>query len=307
MSFFILNSCLTCEVCVQFPANNDEHNNRRLSNGDSAKRQSWMSPLEFKRVAFSNEIQFEVDRTRVDGNMIKRMASGGDTVEVRTNFKDEVRKKLQSTMFLCCNDFPPVSPEDAYSTLEVFKFGTTFVDRKEMEERGEACPAHWAAKDDSIKQWIKQPDVIDAFTLLVLSHYKSERQYIPVSVKADTAMFKGPVGVQAIDRVAEIVKHEESETSIVFIDEIKIAMQDAGFAKISSQQISTHIQQLYGRLSCPPLYGQYTKEGKRSHGFNRIRLETVTGFDAGREVRNKRFAERMELCHDIRKKAALVQ
>ena len=61
-----------------------------------------MSPLEFKRVAFSNEIQFEINRTKVDGNMVKRMASGGDTVEVRTNYKDEVRKKLQSTMFLYC-------------------------------------------------------------------------------------------------------------------------------------------------------------------------------------------------------------
>jgi hypothetical protein len=48
----------------------------RLSNGDCAKRQSWMSPLEFKRVAFSNEVQFEINRTKVDGNMVKRMASG---------------------------------------------------------------------------------------------------------------------------------------------------------------------------------------------------------------------------------------
>ena len=32
--------------------------------GDAAKAQSWMSPLEFKRVAFSNEIQLQGGRAR---------------------------------------------------------------------------------------------------------------------------------------------------------------------------------------------------------------------------------------------------
>jgi hypothetical protein len=53
-----------------------------MSNGDTAKKQSWMSSLEFKRIAFSNEIQFQAGVTKVDGNLVKRMASGGDTVEV---------------------------------------------------------------------------------------------------------------------------------------------------------------------------------------------------------------------------------
>ena len=263
-----------------------------------------MSSLEFKRVAFSNEIQFDIDRTKVDGNMIKRMASGGDTVEVRTNFKDEVRKKLQSTMFLCCNDFPSVSPEDAYSSLEVFKFKTTFVEKNEMDARGEACPNHWTAKDDSIKQWIKQPQVIDAFTLLILQSYAIGRSSVPPCVKTDTLMFKGPVGVKSIDRVAEVVKYEDNDESIAFTDEMKLAMLEAGFPKISSQQISTHILQLYGKLQRPPVYGQYTKSGKRSHGFNRIRLDSVTAFDAGSEVRKKRFAERVEMCQEIRKRAS---
>jgi hypothetical protein len=208
-------------------------------------------------------------------------------------------------MFLCCNDFPPVSPEDAYSTLEVFKFKTTFVDKSDIDDRGEeACPKHWATKDDSIKQWIKRDEVIDAFTLLVLEAYQSKRLIMPACVKADTLMFQGPVGVQSIDRVAEIVKYTDDSKSIVFTDEIKMAMQEAGFGKLSSQQINTHIQQLYGRLQNQPVHGQYTKSGKRSHGFNRVRIEPVTAFDAGKEVRNKRFAERIEMCQEIRKKKA---
>ena len=114
-----------------------------------------MSSLEFKRVAFSNEIQFDINRTKVDGNMVKRMASGGDEVEVRTNYKDETRKRLQSTMFLYCNDFPSVAPDDAYTTLEVFRFRTTFVEQRELDERKEACPSNWMAQDNDIKTWIR--------------------------------------------------------------------------------------------------------------------------------------------------------
>ena len=127
----------------------------RMVDGDAAKKQSWMSSLEFTRIAVSNEIQFQTEYHKVDGNMIKRLASGGDTVEVRTNYKDEVRKKLQCTMFLCCNEFPPVSPVDTYETLEVINFRTTFENKEEIDARGDSCPAHWAPRDDDIKRWIQ--------------------------------------------------------------------------------------------------------------------------------------------------------
>jgi hypothetical protein len=55
-------------------------------------------------------------------------------------------------------------------------------------------------------------------------------------------------------------------------------------------------------LSRPPVYTQYTKVQTRSYGFNRIRIEQVTAFDAGREMHNKRFAERMEMCLEIKNK-----
>jgi hypothetical protein len=261
-----------------------------------------MSPLEFKRVAFSNEIQFEINRTKVDGNMVKRMASGGDTVEVRTNYKDEVRKKLQSTMFLYCNDFPSVAPDDAYSTLEVFRFRTTFVEQRELDERKEACPSHWMAQDNDIKTWIRKPEVLDAFTRIVLDSYQTARLTMPDIVREDTLHFKGPAAEKPIDRVASVVKYVDDDDSVCFVDEIKIALQEAGFSQFSSQQVITYVTQLFGMLSRPPVYRQYTKVQTRSYGFNRVKIEQVTAFDAGREMRNKRCAERMEMCMEIKNK-----
>jgi hypothetical protein len=261
-----------------------------------------MSPLEFKRVAFSIEIQFEINRTKVDGNMVKRMASGGDTVEVRTNYKDEVRKKLQSTMFLYCNDFPSVAPDDAYSTLEVFRFRTTFVEQRELDERKEACPSHWMAQDNDIKTWIRKPEVLDAFTRIVLDSYQTARLTMPDIVREDTLHFKGPAAEKPIDRVASVVKYVDDDDSVCFVDEIKIALQEAGFSQFSSQQVITYVTQLFGMLSRPPVYRQYTKVQTRSYGFNRVKIEQVTAFDAGRELRNKRFAEKMEICLETKNK-----
>jgi hypothetical protein len=60
----------------------------------------------------------------MDRNMVKCLASGGDEVEVRINYKDETqpseRKRLQCMAFMCCNKCPPVEQQDAYETLEVF-------------------------------------------------------------------------------------------------------------------------------------------------------------------------------------------
>lgn len=61
------------------------------SNGDAAKAQSWISSLEFVRVALSNEIQLGFNgNARVDGNIVKRLASGGDRIETRTNYQASI-------------------------------------------------------------------------------------------------------------------------------------------------------------------------------------------------------------------------
>lgn len=263
-----------------------------------------MSSLEFKRIAFSSDIKFETGVTTVDGNMVKRLASGGNPVEVRTNYKDETRKKLQSTLFLYCNDFPPVVPDDAYGTLEVFSFKTTFVEQSKIGRRGEACPKEWKPKDDKIKEWIRQPEVIDAFTMMILESYHSTRLSMPAIVQDDTFLFKGPAAEKPIDRISEIVMYEDDSDSIYFIDEIKIALNEEGFSQFSSHQIKTYVLQLYGRLPVPPVFKQYTKQGKRSYGFNRISLHNVVAYDARKEMRNKRLAERLDMCNEVRKKSS---
>ena len=205
---------------------------RLRGGGDAAKKQSWMAPLEFVRICLSNEIILGDGACKMDGNMVKRLASGGDEVEVRTNYKDEERKRLQCTAFMCCNECPPADPPDAYETLEVFSFGTKFVSQEEIdgrEEGGRDVPEHWAPADPTIKGWIKNPDVIDAFTRIVLDAYSGpNRQRPPSCVIDDTRMFRGPSTETDMDRIGEILWYVDNPSKKVFSEKIKMALEDSG-------------------------------------------------------------------------------
>jgi hypothetical protein len=224
---------------------------------------------------------------RVDGNQVKRLVSGGDEIEVRTNHKDEVRKKLQATVFLFNNDFPKVEPADAYQTLDVFGFDSAFVSAVEIQARGDKCPKHWKPADPDIKRRIRDPDVIDAFTMLVLEAYTKEMLVPPECVSIHTKKFTGAASVRDIDRIAEVVKYDPNPNSKVFLEEMKLALENAGMQGISTYQISQYVDKLYGAETSKPEYKQIRKLGKKAYGYSHIRLEDVVAFN---EVDERRAA-----------------
>ena len=53
---------------------------------------------------------FPKGETCIDGNLSKGIASGGDELEVRGQRENPLLARREFTMFLNCNDFPPVKP-----------------------------------------------------------------------------------------------------------------------------------------------------------------------------------------------------
>ena len=248
------------------------------SNGDAAKSQSWLRGLEFKRLAISNEIQLGLGgKGRVDGNLIKRMASGGDEVQVRTNYQDEIQIRMQTTLFLCCNDFPPVEPVDAYQTLHSVDFATKFVPASEMSDRGSSCPLHWKVQDNDIKTWIHEEHVIDAFTWILLGAYGDGAIHDPPkSVKDFTYQFTEGANRAEIDKVGDILIYDTNEKSVVLMEEIKHAIKQANIGKISSQSLNKHILSLYGSKELVPKYKTMKKKlisGQTANGWGWTHLK----------------------------------
>ena len=224
---------------------------------------------------------------RVDGNLVKRIASGGDEIEVCTNHKDEVHMMLQVTMFLMNNDFPAVEPADAYQTLEVLAFDNVFMPAHEMQSRGDQCPKHWREADLDIKPWIRRtPAVVDAFIKFVLGAYTKDMRVPLESVSRSTEQVAGAASIRDIDRFAEVVRYDPKPNSKVFVGEVQLALEVAGMAGLSTHQISHYIEKLYGgETNAPKHASQLRKVGKKAPGYYNIKLENVVAFNGADERR----------------------
>lgn len=151
--------------------------------GDAAKDKSWMIDHEFKRLIFSNECTIDTSKgLKMNGNMIKNFASGGDPLIARKNHKDEIYFRVQSKLMLMCNDLPPINPPDALETMTQITFESVFA-----REVPEGAPSHVKLANADIKAWVRDdPLVKDAFLLLVLDHYSRARVTPPTEVVLDT-------------------------------------------------------------------------------------------------------------------------
>jgi hypothetical protein len=143
---------------------------------DEAKKQSWMIDYQFVRLAFTQEITInKQSRTsnKVDGNMIKKFCSGGDSIEARKNHQDEYQFKIQASLMICCNDMPEITPNDTKEFCEEFQMKSKFL-TKEQEETETKIPTYiyYEAKD-TVKENVKEDRYINAFIQLLLQAYKT--------------------------------------------------------------------------------------------------------------------------------------
>lgn len=163
--------------------------------GDSAKALSWLVPFEFKRLILTNEITRDADNTyKINGNILKKLASGGDTIEARVNHKDEINFVCQARPMMFCNDLPPIEPADAKETSYIYYFPSKFIDDERVgttiknEETNEIIISYHK-KDDNIKSWSRSQDVINAFVDILFESY-SEKKPLPKSMEAAQKDFK---------------------------------------------------------------------------------------------------------------------
>ncbi len=148
----------------EFNLNNLKFNPRDGS--DEAKKLAWLNDLIYCRICLSNEAR--MDGKALDGNMIKALSSGGDSITLRTNFKDPITVYLMSMYFSFMNDMPPINPCDQAlkNRLVFLPFTKSFVDKPQAE-----CNEYEMESDPLLKEKIKDKDWIDAFFWVIMSSY----------------------------------------------------------------------------------------------------------------------------------------
>lgn len=189
------------------------------NSGESSKALSWLLPFEHKRLLLTNEITRDCEnKNKINGNTLKKLASGGDKIEARSNHKDEINFKVQAKPFMFLNDLPPIEPADAKETSFFYKFPSKFVASDDerlgtnisrpltttitengiedtvIKRDGDGNPiteiiCSYQLKNDDIKAWCRKPDVIRAFMNVIFDSY-DKRLPIPECMKQDSKDFK---------------------------------------------------------------------------------------------------------------------
>jgi hypothetical protein len=224
-------------------------------------------------------------------------------IESRRNYQDEEHKRLQATIMLSCNELPPIEPIDACLTLQVFEYSTVFQPQYVIDERGDNCPKHWKVADPDIKKvWIQRPDIIDAFTMMVLDAWKPELLKPPAIVIENTKQFNGAAAVSEYDRFVEIVKYNPSNSrdTEFLTEELELILNNAGLKGMNSQKINMLIRKVHGHNTFPPFNNKYSKGGKRGYGWNHLKINRVLAYNAAEERHLKNLEIREQVRQQVR-------
>ena len=160
----------------------------KFGNEDQSKALGWVVDKKDARIIISNEIDGD-DNTKLNGALIKTLASGGDSMDGRRLYENSISFIPQFTMFLCYNKLFEFTHQDAKENLEEFEYKSKFVSKEELIED---CQ-FFKLKDDTIKDFIKEDRIIDAYTLYILNAFTNPRMKMPESIRQSTNIGKGEI------------------------------------------------------------------------------------------------------------------
>lgn len=136
-------------------------------------------------------------------------------MSARKNHRDERSFRVASKLIMNMNDIPELSPRDAAGTLLLIKFPYKFVSAEELDCDGVA--PFYRLRDSGLKDdYIKRPEVIDAFTWLVADAF-DDRAVVPCPVvRDDTLGFRMDVGDDLIIMLRKFkVTHKREDFLLV--------------------------------------------------------------------------------------------
>jgi len=119
--------------CGEYVGNfNAENLAYRQTSNDEASIMRWAMLARFKRLIFSNEIK---NTTDLNGNMIKKISSGGDIIVARCHGGNETEFILHFLAIIMANDMPKIKPYDdaVNERCRVFGYDKQFVEEPSNE------------------------------------------------------------------------------------------------------------------------------------------------------------------------------
>lgn len=161
----VMTSAVTLACGDYVGAFNAENLALRASSDDEARSMRWALLLRYKRLIFSNEMK---TKSKINGNMIKKLSSGGEDKAVgRTHGQEECEFIPHFLAIAFANDLPPITPQDdaVINRVKCLSFEKEFVSNPQEGNPFEI------QKKDSIKQEIQTLAFQKALVRLLCSTY----------------------------------------------------------------------------------------------------------------------------------------
>ena len=161
---------------------------KNINSGDVAKSLSWLLPFRYKRLIIMNEIDADAKST-MNGILLKMVASGGDELEARANYIDEIQFQIQSTIMFNFNRPPAkIEPFDATETAIVIQNRAVFLSKSEITDENRSYAIE---VNSNLKIEIRdEPRWRNAFFWFVIDNYKDTKPELTGTLLNDTEAFK---------------------------------------------------------------------------------------------------------------------
>ena len=209
--------------------------------GDHAKANSWMCAVRDKRIVFTSEIQTGPG-IFIDGNKLKEVTSGGESVTGRQNNQDEITFRMQGCMWSFANDTPPIKPTDSAvkSRVRFVPMENTFLPREEFEARKHEQGVKLA--DETIKEFVSSHAVGAVFAWMLTSSFVDDKIPAPDHISVETAEW---LEEQDFDALIKNVVAGGSDEDFVTNKDLLSAANESGM-DISKTKLGHLMKRVFG-------------------------------------------------------------
>jgi phage/plasmid-associated DNA primase len=229
----------------------------KMDTKDEAAKFRWALINRFCRILVSNEIKMEIV---IDGNAVKKIASGGDKLIGRTHCKEEVEFTLHGTPFCMSNDIPPIIPMDSgvVNRNHYVEFSFVFVKKEEVDRL-----PYYKELDPKLDDIMKSKSFIKGFIHIILDGYKDYLENgMPefdqeLKNKWTEDSKQNDVVVNAIKEIYEITNDPEDKIDVRCIQKLKKKCKD--LESISIQRINEVLSKDLGLIKGKSRDGYFWK------------------------------------------------
>lgn len=198
---------------------------RKRDLAEVSRKNYWMLPLEWARIAISQEIP-ENPNLKADAQMIKGICSGGDTKRARRNFdRVDTVFKIGASLMIMGNNELLVDEADAFQHCVQFRSSIQFKSPEFIQSIREMYPdqpelvSQYKVKDDSIKTIKVHSDVWKRATImLMVEAYQSRAVEVDFKMDEDEVCGETSLGIR-LDLLAKFVVARD-ETDMIPVKDL---------------------------------------------------------------------------------------